>query len=761
MARLAVRWRLLLLAAALLAAGSLVALWSRATRPLNVLIISIDTLRADRLGAYGYAKARTPALDALAARGARFERAFTVMPLTLPAHTSLFTGTFPAFHGVRDNGGFYVDEERDTLAELLAARGYRTGAVVAAFVLDGRWGLEQGFDTYYDNFDLSKDVPPGMDMIQRPGREVVDRSIEWLQSVGDAPFFAWVHLYDPHAPYEAPEPYRSSFPRTLDGAYDAEVASTDAEVARLLAALDADGRLDDTLVVVIGDHGESLGQHGEQAHGFFIYESVLHVPFILAGPGIEPRIVPDQVRIVDVMPTLLDLLGLPHPAATQGVTLVPTLSGGRIDLPAFAETWYPRYHYGWSELMSLRDGRYKFILAPTRELYDLEQDPGELENLAASNPERAAAAERSLRDMLERISSAEAATGPRTIDPAVEERLRALGYVGASVSRRNLEDRPRGDPKDKIGLYNLLKLAGNDATENRLDEAVAKVRQVLADDPDIVEGYTQLGNLYTKLDRHEAAADAYKQALSLDPEHRQATFSLALVYRRLGRLEEAELGFARVRELDPRDGRSLFQLADLRMGEKRFAEAAEALERGLELDVERAPFLVKLGEAYIELGRLDDARRRLTEALTAQPTIERAQFNLGLVYEAQGQRAEAATSYEAELAHNPMSYGAAFNLGKLRLGEGRTKEAVDRFRLAVEARPAFAEGHLYLAKAWLDVGNLSQAEEAARRGLSQNPDPTVAPLGHYVLADVYSRLGRERDAAREVEAARKLERRVG
>jgi arylsulfatase A-like enzyme len=261
----------------------------QAARPRSVLLISVDTLRADRLGSYGYAAAATPVLDALAARGLRFTQATTTVPLTLPAHTSLMTGTFPTFSGVRDNGGFYVDDSLTTLAETLKGAGYRTGGFVGAFVLDGRWGIAQGFDTYYDDFDLSKfDLEAGLDAAQRPGSEVVDHALAWLDTEREQPFFAWVHLYDPHAPYRAPEAFRSRFPASQSGAYDAEIAATDEQIGRLLAALQASGRLESTLVVVVADHGESLGEHGELQHGFFVYDAAMHVQLIIAGPGVEP-----------------------------------------------------------------------------------------------------------------------------------------------------------------------------------------------------------------------------------------------------------------------------------------------------------------------------------------------------------------------------------------------------------------------------------------------------------------------------------------
>src|SRR5262245_16063255 len=253
----------------------------------NVLVVTLDTLRADHVGSYGYAAARTPRLDGLAARGLRFARAATVTPLTLPAHSSLFTGTFPARHGVRDNGGYYLGDAHVTLAEALKERGFRTGGFVSAFVLDSRWGIHQGFDRYFDDFDLSRfDKARGMDAIQRPGGETVDAALRWLDQDHGRPFFLWVHLYDAHTPYAAPPEWAQQFPRTLSGAYDAEIAFADAQLGRLLDALENDGRLARTVVAVLGDHGEMLGEHGEATHGFFVYDAAVHIPLVLAGPGL-------------------------------------------------------------------------------------------------------------------------------------------------------------------------------------------------------------------------------------------------------------------------------------------------------------------------------------------------------------------------------------------------------------------------------------------------------------------------------------------
>jgi arylsulfatase A-like enzyme/Tfp pilus assembly protein PilF len=733
----------------------------RSPSPRNLLLVSLDTVRADHLGCYHDTAAQTPNIDSLAASGLRFEHASTVVPLTLPAHASLMTGTFPGWHGVRDNGGFYLDDDQLTLAEILrnSDKGFRTGGFVGAFVLDRRWGIAQGFDRYVDDFDL--DAFPsaaGMDMIQRPGSEVVDRALEWLQADSNRPFFAWVHLYDAHTPYEAPEPFQSRFPRTRDGAYDAEIASADAQVGRLVSALRADRRLDDTLVIIVADHGEMLGEHGELTHGFFIYEAATHIPLIVSGPGVPARVVSDQVRIVDVAPTALSLLGIPVPKQMQGANLMPVARGQHLGLVAHAESWYPRYHYGWSELRSIQDERFKMIRAPRPELYDIATDPREEHDRSAENASRLDVLGRALDEFESRTARAGAPEGPRPIDAETEERLAALGYVAGTVSAKKIEGPTRGDPKDKIELYNLMKEAASLSIEGRVEAAITTVKQALAKDPEIVEGYMLLGNFYKKAKRPEAAIAAYRDALARDNEHQNALFSLALAYKDEGRLEEARVGFERARELDPRNGRVVWQLADLWMRKGDFTRAEAIIDDALERKVDEHRLLLKLGESRIEARRFDEAERALRAALEKKPGLALAQFDLGLVYEGKGQIDKAIESYEAELSTNPKAHRAAFNAAKLLQKIGRSREAIAHFRKAVEIDPSFGTGQLYLAKALLDAGDLGGAEQWARAGLTNKPEPRLAPLGHYVLADVYERQGRAADARREVEAANRLKR---
>ncbi len=422
---------------------------------LNLLLVTLDTTRADALGAYG-GRAVTPSFDDLAAEGVLFEQASTVAPLTLPAHSSLFTGLFPLGHGIHGNGQGPLDSGFMTLPERLKARGFRTGAFVSSFVLDRRWGLDQGFDVYHDT-DSGSGGPLGRDSLRRPADQVVGDALEWLSGAAGERFFAWLHFYDAHAPARPPTAFAAA-----DGGdvYHGALSFVDFQFSRVLAFLDERQILDRTIVVVIGDHGESLGEHGEATHGLFIYEAVLHVPFVIRTPfaTMRGRRVADPVRIVDVMPTVLDLLDQPPASGTDGQTLVPLMTGDatELGLDAHAESTYGFDRFGWSPLRGLRAGRFKLILAPRPELYDLATDPGETINLYHQRPSVAASMTARLRELEDRAQSRHGGSLPAAPDRETLARLATLGYL-ASTSRPVTDPAiPLADPKDQIDLYNRL-----------------------------------------------------------------------------------------------------------------------------------------------------------------------------------------------------------------------------------------------------------------------------------------------------------------
>lgn len=730
-------------------------------RALNVVVVTADTLSADKLGCYGNPDIETPHLDRLAASGVLFENAVTTSPITLPAHASLFTGTYPIHHGVRDNGGYYLEPEHRTLAESLKEQGYATGAFVGAFVLDSRWGLDQGFDRYFDDFDLSRVDDATLGSISRPGEEVLEEAISWMDSTRDAPFFAWIHLFDPHQPYDPPEPFRTRYRDHPWGAYDGEVAYVDSLVGKLTEWLDSRNLMDSTVIVFVGDHGESLGEHGELTHGFFVYDATMHVPFILRAPysGLAGRRVEARVRTIDVMPTVLELVGIDEAAGHHGASLVPLATGrlDDLDLVAYGETVFPE-RYGWSHLASLRTKKFHYIDAPTPELYDLERDPDEQTNVISSHARNASELRSKLREIEARYrAAASSAPAPATLDPETRDKLAALGYLGSPRGPSTMAT--DADPKDKVHLYELLREAATATREGRFDGALEAIDRVIAEDPHVPEAHNMAGNVHSQQGNHERALLAYKEALAEDPQHLGALFSLALTYEELGRIEEATVGLERVLELDPRASQASFVLAQMQIDREEFNEALSTL--GAIEDPgsagERALRRNLVAECYIGLDRLDDARAELDRALELKPDLPDAHYNLGVIFERRGNMERAMEAYGQELEVSPNSFRAHFGMAKLFGATGRADEMIDHLETTIEINPRFAVGHLYLANAYLERGNLERAIELAKRGIELGPSPELAPFGHFILADSYQRLGRHRDAAREMELAKKLQ----
>src|SRR5712691_7321599 len=398
----------------------------------NVVVITIDTLRPDHLGCYGYKQIRTPNIDALAADGVRFERAYTPVPVTLPAHSVIFTGTYPLLSGVHDFAANKLNPAQPTLASVLKEHGYATGAVVASAVLDSRFGLNHGFDFYYDHFDFNRLQESNLDEMERPGNIVADVTLDWLSKNYQKKFFLWMHLYDPHYPYRPPAPYSEEY---RDRPYDGEIAFADAQVGRLIEFLKNKGLYRNTLIILSGDHGESLGEHGEKTHGFFIYNATLHVPLIVHLPGgMHAKTVANLVNLADLMPTVLAALNIQIPAQVQGQSLLPLMSTNEaVDARSlYAETFLPRLHFNWSELRGVETENYHFIDAPKPELYDLTKDPGETQNLF---PQKKAVSEEMrarLATLIRQYSAGQELAEKTGLDPALMERLKSLGYAGFS-----------------------------------------------------------------------------------------------------------------------------------------------------------------------------------------------------------------------------------------------------------------------------------------------------------------------------------------
>jgi choline-sulfatase len=657
----------------------------------NVLLVTLDTTRADHIGCYGYARARTPTLDRLAADGARFDQASSPAPITFTAHTSLLTGLYPFEHGGRNNGDFYLAERFETLATRLHAAGYRTAAFVSAFVLDRRYGLARGFDVYDDRMDPG--TAPGVIDIEaeRRGDRTVAALSAWLdaQSGQTAPFFAWLHLYDPHTPYSPPEPFAGRF---ADAPYDGEIAFSDTLIGSVLSRLDRLGVRGRTLVVVVGDHGESLGDHGEETHGMFVYESVLRVPLIVWKPGLVPAgvVVRDPVRLTDVAPTILDLVGAPGLSSNSGRSLVRAMAGEPgIPPPVYAETLAPELQMNWSPLRSVRDERWKLIEAPTSELYDLQQDPGERNNRAAAQPQTV----RALAAALDRLAgTAQGAMSQTTVDPETRSRLAALGYIGAGSGNPARGDlAARRDPKDFILVFNRLNEATRLTREHRYADALPILRGAVAKDPQNAFARQALGAVYAGLNQPAKAIEEYRAYLNLVPPVAYIHHLVAINYLKLGQQQKALDEAAAALAIDPKFADAHILRGSVLESLGRLEPAIAEFRAAAESDPAKIMIRLDLAKVLTEAGRDDEAAREYDTILRLAPDAPPALADLGALRMKQGQFDEARGMFQRALAGNPDLQEARFNLAVLDARQGRVEDAAAGFRRVIEAREAPAE----------------------------------------------------------------------
>jgi arylsulfatase A-like enzyme len=566
---------------------------SRLVRPgdaagYDLLLITLDTVRSDRLGTYGYEKAETPNMDGLVRNGVQFDDAISPVPITLPSHTTIMTGLYPPRHGVRDNGLFRLEAERTTLAERLKETGYDTVAFIGCFVLDERFGLDQGFDTYDFQVTQGGFQPGNLDFNQRSAGAVTDAAIGWLRGRGATatPYFLWVHYFDPHIPLQSP---LGNLPRFSGRPYDAEIAYVDQQIGRLVAEIGRHGRSDRTLIALVADHGEGLREHGESTHGLFVYGSTLRVPFILSGPGLfdgSHHVTDRVVSLVDLRPTLEDLLGLPVSASGDGVSL---LSGENDpDRALYVETRMPFHAARCSPLYGLRRRHDKYIEAPEPEYYDLRADPDELTNLHPDRSEAGGLAERL--DRLRESWAGVSASGRREMSTEEIERLRSLGYAQASGGDEVSGGLP--DPKAMMRASRRTSSALRLQREKRLAEAIREAEAAVQECPGYVDGTSLLAELYQEANRTEDAVRILEESLALNPLCGTA-LQIARAHMLTERWDAMEDALRRARELDPGNGFIHVLRADRFSLQNRLPEALAEYEKALEIDEHRVGMLVR------------------------------------------------------------------------------------------------------------------------------------------------------------------------
>lgn len=764
--------------------------------PRPFVLVTLDTTRADRLQPYGATDIATPTLLSLAREGVVFEQAMSVAPITLVAHTSLLTGLYPPRHGVRNNGIHFAGEQLETLAEQLGAHGYGSAAFISASVLEARYGLDQGFDLYDDDLSTGTNRQPRV-VPDRNAGATVDAAVAWLDAWTDGrPFFLWVHFYDPHAVYSPPAPYRD---RYRDRLYDGEIAYMDAELGRLLKH----PALTDAAVAVIGDHGESLGEHGEQTHAILAYQSTLHVPFILRIPDGPAGVrVAEPVSHVDLLPTALDLLGLP-PEPVDGRSLLPLLeaSGPAEAGEHYAETYLPFYTYGWAKLRVLRSGEWKLIDGPDPELYNLSRDVGETRDLGESEPE---VLETLRRQLAERLGDDTENEATLELDEEALQRLRSLGYLASG--RAPAADGPRPDPKASIDLHVGLERARVLLRERRPEDAERQLRRVLerdgsnlaalfelsaakelqgdtdgaveaaeralALDPGDPRLHVLIARLEQRRDRPGQALELLDAALALDPRHFDARLERIALLSRLGRRAEAARGVETLHRDEGDHPRVLVAQAHLLEP----AAAEPLLRRALDADPYLIPAWRSWGRQLEQTGRPDDAasayrsglerapddpelhallgrllartggdaeihlREALRLSLVPRPEVKVA---LGAHLAERGQLREALELYDEVLDSHPDHLGARNNRAVALYRSGRADEALDALGTLAREHPTHADAHNNLAALSLDRGLWSDAAGHARRALATAP-------GH---ANAWLNLGLARDGEANAQAA--------
>jgi choline-sulfatase len=677
----------------------------------NLILVTLDTVRADHLGCYGDRQAVTPWLDRLAAEGIRFAHASSPVPLTLPSHTSLLSGLLPPHHGLRNNGLGALPAGSGTLASLLAGQGYRTGAFVGAFVLDRRFGLSQGFEVYDD--EIPRDPHAGVSLeAERPGHDVVDRALAWLGKEDARPFFVWVHLYDAHAPYMPPPAWAARHPGRP---YDGEVSEVDEQVGRILEDLERRGLTGRTVVAVAADHGESLGEHGELTHGLLLYEPTLHVPLLVRAPGrLKPRVVETPVSLVDLAPTLAGLLGkslaAPGGRPLDGRDLSKDLLGGG-EPPAgevYAESQYPTI-FGWSPLAALRRRDLKYISAPSPELYDLRQDPRETTNLMLQVPARTAEPARGFASRLAEIEAG-AVASPRPDAPDAETRskLASLGYVagaparpaaGAARGAQGTSPDPKSpdpkspDPKTMVALFQRFELANADLQDGKLDAALGELEALVAADPANPVFRGKLAAAWRDRGEMAKAVPLYRQAAAAAAEDPEAWYNLAAALQEAGRLDEAR----------------------------------DAIEHALRLDGTRPEAHNTLGIVELGEGKLEAARGEFETASRLDPRNALAMNNLGNVLRAMGRLDESEQAYQRSAALAPRYAEPLNGLGALAVERDKPLAALPYFERALALSPGYHEVRLNRAIAHDMAGDDAAAGKAYRDFLAATAgDPRFA-----------------------------------
>ena len=690
----------------------------------NVLLVSMDTVRYDRLRCYGYRAIDTPAIDALARRGVRFHQVVTPVPMTLPGHATMLTGLNPQHHGARVNGMFRLNDRVPTLAEVLRQQGYRTGAIIAAFVLDRRFGLNRGFDHYDDDLTTGRSTFD-FSYRERPGEQVTDVAAAWLRANAGNRFFLFVHYFDPHWPYAAPEPFGSKYKSNRYGDYDGEIAYTDRQVGRLLEVLDELKLRSRTLIIVTSDHGEGLDEHDEKTHSLLLYDTTLRVPLIFSGPPELPahRVVTRQVGLVDLMPTVLDLLDVPPPTVMDGISLLkPPPPAPRA---LYIETLGSKFMRGWAPLVGVRREDYKFVLAPQSELYDLREDPKELKNLYPADHRTTLALHGVLKEMVggdPELVTEVAANIP--VDPETRARLAAVGYViTTTASAPSTGRKTPPDPKEMIMAQRWVHQAETLVHEGQNRKALLLLEPYLDKHPEDAMALNVAGECYRNLGMLDQALETYRRASRLPYERAMNLAGMASVHLLRNELDQAEAACREALDVDSSCLGALLTLGLVRSRQNRDEEAMALFQRVIREG--RGTFTASgslaIAQLHHQRGRPAEARQALDRALAADPTHPDALVMWALLNREEPDKKTLIARLHEAAARRP-DPGVLLQLGRLQAEQDQLPQAETSLREALAKETDNAEAHLELARVLQRLGRNDEALTHFREALRLRPN---------------------------------------
>jgi arylsulfatase A-like enzyme/Tfp pilus assembly protein PilF len=635
---------------------------SSSTKAPNIILITLDTTRADRMGFLGSQRGLTPNLDALAKQSVVFTRAYAQVPLTTPSHAALLTGTYPQFSHLEDLGA-PLGKDLPYLPDLLHRHGYHTAAFLGAYILDpgaSAPGFDRGFDLYDGHFHQRKPGEDRYKSIERRAEDVANRALGWLSRHQQRPFFIWLHFYDAHDPYDPPEPFKTHYASTP---YDGEIAYTDSVVGSLVEVLQRHGLYENSVIAIAADHGEAFGEHGEERHGMFLYDETIHVPLLLKLPAgrLGGKRVEDKVALADVAPSLLEAAGIPVPAAMQAQSLFPLMQAAKMDAarsavgdrgkkqerPIYSETNYSHRAFGWSELRSWRTGKYLYVQAPKRELYDQTSDPDAVKNLA---PDAKAVAD-TLESQLDnfQLKTSSVRTGPTKLDPTQAEKLRALGYLASDSAGTPSSEKAAIDPKDKIEVANRFHRALVDLEDDRYDEAIAELSEVVRLEPDIASGYLELGRALIHVQKYQEALPVLRTAAEKNPNSGMAHYELGLALIKTGQWQASLPEMQAAVVCTPKSAQLHFYLGAVQLRLKHIPEATAEFENSLKIEPDHFLANLKYGEMLFREGDAAAALPKLSQAAKVDPNSAEAHAFLADAYQQLGQ-AENASRERAKAA---------------------------------------------------------------------------------------------------------------